>query len=87
MATAIVPKIYDATLADEDVAIATEEAHHMVRRLAREEGLLAGISAGAALVGALRVAQSVPANEKAVIVTVFPDSGDKYLSDKFWEEE
>lgn len=87
MATAIVPKIYDASLADEDLAIGTEEAHAMVRRLAREEGLLTGISSGAALAGVLKVAQSIAAEEKAVIVTVFPDSGDKYLTEKFWEEE
>jgi cysteine synthase B len=87
MPTAIVPAIYDPQLADEDLAIGTEEAHAMVLRLAREEGLLAGISSGAALIGALRVAQSLAAGERAVIVTVFPDSGDKYLSDKFWEEE
>lgn len=86
MATAIVPRIYDASLADEDLAIGTEEAHAMVRRLAREEGLLTGISSGAALAGALRVAQSIAAAEKAVIVTIFPDSGDKYLTEKFWEE-
>ena len=86
MATAIVPKIYDARLADEDLAIGTEEAHAMVRRLAREEGLLTGISSGAALAGALRVAQSIAAGEKAVIVTIFPDSGDKYLSEQFWDE-
>src|SRR5207249_11553737 len=53
MATAIVPKIYDASLADEDIGISTEDAHAMVRQLAREEGLLVGISAGAAVAGCL----------------------------------
>ena len=87
MATAIVPKIYDPALADEDRAVSTERAYQMVKRLAREEGLLVGISAGASLAGALDVAQHVPAGEKAVIVTIFPDAADKYLSERFWEEE
>jgi S-sulfo-L-cysteine synthase (O-acetyl-L-serine-dependent) len=84
MPTAIVPKIYDATLADEDLGISTERAHQMVLRLAREEGLLVGISAGAAVVGCLQVANHAPRG--SVIVTIFPDSGDKYLSERFWEE-
>lgn len=82
MATALVPAIYDATLADEDRAIGTEAAYAMVRRLAREEGLLAGVSSGAALVGALAVAAGAGAG--AVMVTIFPDAGDKYLSERFW---
>jgi len=87
MATAIVPKIYDPALADRDLGIATEEAYEMVRRLAREEGLLLGISAGAAVAGCRRVAlELVAKKQKAVIVTIFPDSGDKYLSARFWEE-
>ncbi len=87
MATAIVPKIYDPRLADDDLEIPTEEAYRMVRRLAREEGLLAGISSGAALAGCLRVAkQAAERGERAVIVTLFPDSGDKYLSERFWDE-
>lgn len=88
MATAIVPKIYDSTLADEDRAISTEEAYEMVKRLAREEGLLVGISSGAALAGCLKVASrlAVAEREGAVMVTVFPDAGDKYLSERFWEE-
>jgi len=86
MATAIVPKIYDASLADEDIGISTEDAHAMVRRLAREEGLLVGISAGAAVAGCLQVARSLGKNEQAVFVTILPDSGDKYLSERFWEE-
>jgi cysteine synthase B len=85
MATAIVPKIYDPKLADDDLGISTEQAHAMVKRLAREEGLLVGISAGAALVGCLQVAHAL-AGKPAVIVTIFPDSGDKYLSERFWEE-
>jgi cysteine synthase B len=87
MATAIVPGIYDSALADRDLGIATEDAYDMVRRLAREEGLLLGISSGAALVGCRRIARELAAQkQKAVVVTVFPDSGDKYLSERFWEE-
>ena len=83
MATAIVPGIYDASLADESVTIETEEAYEMVKRLAREEGLLVGISSGANLAAALKIARRL---ERAVIVTVFCDSADKYLSEHFWEE-
>jgi cysteine synthase len=61
--------------------ISTEEAHEYARLLARREGLLVGISSGAALACALKVAQSI---KSGVIVTVFPDGGDKYLSDRFW---
>lgn len=87
MASSIVPAIYDVSLADEDFAVRTEDAFAMVRRLAREEGILAGVSSGAALSACLRVAEELPQSEKAVIVTLFPDSGDRYLSEKFWEEE
>ena len=87
MASAIVPSIYDAALADEDMAVRTEDAFAMVRRLAREEGILAGVSSGAALCACLRVAQKLPRDERALIVTVFPDSGDRYLSERFWDEE
>jgi S-sulfo-L-cysteine synthase (O-acetyl-L-serine-dependent) len=83
MATAIVPGIYDPKVADEDMAISTEAAYTMTLRLAREEGLLAGISAGAAMVAALKVAKQA---QRGVIVTIFPDSGDKYLSERFWDE-
>jgi cysteine synthase B len=87
MAMAIVPKIYDPALADRDLGISTEAAYAMVRRVAREEGLLFGISSGAALVGCLQVAQELSAKKQdAVIVTIFPDSGDKYLSERFWDE-
>jgi len=84
MASAIVPGIYDASVADSDLAVDTDEAYAMARRLAREEGMLVGISSGAAAVCALRVAQGL---DRAVVVTVFPDSGDKYLSQSFWTEE
>ncbi len=87
MATAIPPKIYDPTLADDDLPVPTEEAYRLVKRLAREEGLLASPSAAAALAGCFQVARSLPRGQRAVIVTVFPDSGDKYLSERFWQED
>ena len=86
MASAIIPKIYDASLADQDIGIATEDAYGMAIRLAREEGLLAGISAAAAVVGCLQVAKQLKKDERAVLVTILCDSGDKYLSERFWEE-
>lgn len=83
MPTAIKPGIYDPSFADETRGIRTEDAHEMVLRLAREEGLFVGISSGAAAVAALRVAEEV---EEGVVVTLFPDAGYKYLSDKsLWE--
>ena len=87
MASAIVPPIYDAGLADEDLAVRTEDGYAMARRLAREEGLLVSPSAGAALHGCVQVARSLRRGESAVLVTVFPDSGDRYLSERFWDEE
>jgi cysteine synthase B len=81
MPTAMVPKIYDQSLADEDTSVGTEEAHRMVRALAREEGLMVGISSGAALAASLRVARRL---ERGVLVTVFPDGAEKYLSESFW---
>lgn len=88
MATAIVPRIYDPALADDDLGISTEASYTMVRRLAREEGLLVGISAGAAIVGCVRVARDLlERGQPGVIVTVLPDSGDKYLTERFWEEQ
>jgi cysteine synthase B len=86
MASAIVPKIYDPSLADEDIGISTEESYAMAIRLAREEGLLVGISAASAVVGCLQVAQRITKGEQAVFVAILPDSGDKYLSERFWEE-
>ena len=87
METAIVPPIYDAKLADEDLAVQTEDAQRMAKRLAKEEGILVGVSAGAALCACLQVARRLPKDERAVIVTVFPDSGEKYLSERFWSED
>jgi S-sulfo-L-cysteine synthase (O-acetyl-L-serine-dependent) len=86
MASAIVPGIYDPKLADEDLGIATEEAYAMAKRLAREEGLLVGISSAAAVVGCLKIAAQLRKGQTAVIVTILCDSGDKYLSERFWEE-
>jgi cysteine synthase B len=83
MPTSIKPGIYDATVADENLEISTEDAHRMTLRLAREEGLLVGVSAGAAMVAALKVANRLTSG---VVVTIFPDSGDKYLSERFWDE-
>ena len=80
MESAIVPGIYDPVLADEDVRVGTEEAYDMTRRLAQEEGLLVGISSGANLAGALKVA-----GPNAVMVVVFCDGGERYLSERFWE--
>ena len=84
MASALVPAIYDATLADSRVAMPTEEAWAMCRRLAREEGVLVGPSSGANVAAALRVARA--ADEPATIVTVLCDRGDRYLSEAFWGE-
>src|SRR5205809_5552717 len=81
MASAIVPGIYDPALADEDLRIDTERSYRMVRRLAREEGLLAGISSGAAVAAMLDVARTI---DRGVIVTVFPDGAEKYLNETFW---
>jgi len=86
MATAIVPKIYDPTLADQNLEISTEECYVMVKRMAREEGLLVGISAAGAVIGAKRVAEQVPAATHPVIVCVLCDSADKYLGERFWDE-
>jgi cysteine synthase B len=84
METAIQPKIYDVDFADRTIEVSTEDAHAMVLRLAREEGLFVGISSGAAAVAALDVASEL---EAGLVVTVFPDAGYKYLSDKtLWEK-
>ena len=86
MATAIVPRIYDATIADANLEVGTEEAYRLVKRAAQEEGLLLSPSAAAALEGCFQVASRLGADEHAVIVTILPDSGSKYLSERFWDE-
>jgi cysteine synthase B len=83
MPTAIVPGIYDSELADENLEISTEAAHRYARKLGKEEGLLVGVSSGAALAAALKVAEGI---ESGVVVTIFPDGGDKYLSERFWDD-
>jgi S-sulfo-L-cysteine synthase (O-acetyl-L-serine-dependent) len=84
METAIRPGIYDDTLADEAARVTTERAYAFTRRLASEEGMLVGVSSGAALAAALDLAERVG---EAVIVMVFPDSGTRYLTERFWEGE
>ena len=87
MPSAIVPQIYDPAVADENLEIQTETAYELAMRLAREEGLLASPSSAAALAGSFLVASRLPRGQHAVIVTIFPDSGDKYLSERFWQEQ
>jgi cysteine synthase B len=84
MESAIVPGIYDPSVADEDLRVESERAYEMVRRLAREEGLLAGISSGAALAATLEVARRL---DRGMVVTVFPDGAEKYLTEKFWQAD
>jgi cysteine synthase B len=87
MATAMVPTIYDPKLADEDIGVQTEGAQQLAKRLAREEGLLVGVSAAGALWASIDVARRLSPGRAAVIVTIFPDAADKYLSERFWSEE
>lgn len=84
METAMVPAIYDATLADRDLSVATDRSWEITKRLARKEGLFVGVSSGAALAATLDVAATL---ESGVLVTVFPDGGDRYLSDRGWLDE
>ncbi len=84
MPTAIVPGIYDPSLADEQTEVTTEDAQEMTRRLAREEGLFVGVSSGANVFAALRLARTLPRG--SVVVTVLCDGGGKYVNERFWEE-
>jgi len=84
MPTALVPGIYDPKLADEHVEVATEDAQTTALRLAREEGLLVGVSSGGNLHAALKVAAGL---SEGVVVTIFCDSASKYLSESFWTEK
>ena len=87
MPTAIVPGIYDPTLADRNLSIETEDCYKMVKRLAREEGMLVGISGAGNVVAALQIACELRRQGKAgVVVTILCDSADKYLSEHFWNE-
>jgi cysteine synthase B len=81
--TAIQPGIFNSALVDETLEITTEDAYRMVLQLARREGLFVGVSAGAAVAAALQVASAL---DEGVVVTILPDAGYKYLSEKFWEE-
>ncbi|MFQ5951185.1 MAG: PLP-dependent cysteine synthase family protein, partial [Candidatus Geothermarchaeales archaeon] len=81
MESSLKPSIYDSSLADEVLKVSTEDARGMVKRLAKAEGLLVGVSSGAALVAALRVAETL---DEGSVVTVFPDAGSRFLSDRFW---
>jgi cysteine synthase B len=88
MASAIVPKIYDPLLADENLGIATEDAYAMCRRVGRDCGLLLGISGAAGIVGSLKISEQLELRkgQEAIVVTILCDSGDKYLSERFWTE-
>ena len=85
--SAIVPRIYDSSLADENLEISTEDAHAMARRLARDQGLLVGVSSAAAIVGCLEIIGKLKKDRRATVVTILCDSGEKYLSERFWNEE
>jgi cysteine synthase B len=84
MASAMVPAIYDPSIADADLSVESEDAFDMVRRLAREEGVMAGISSGAAVSAVLQVAKTLTSGK---IVTVCPDGAEKYLTEKFWNPD
>ncbi len=87
MPTNIVPPIYDPTLADDNIWLETEDAYRMVRRLAREEGLLVGLSSGANVVAASKIArQMAERGEEGLIVTILCDGAEKYLSEDFWND-
>ena len=87
LGSALVPSIYNPYLADRELAVETESAYDMARRLARDAGLLVGISAAAAVVAGLKIArEEAAAGRHPVIATVLPDAADKYLSERFWEE-
>jgi cysteine synthase B len=88
MPTAIVPGIYDETIADGNIWLDTEDSYAMVRRLAREEGLLVGISSGCNVLAARGIGKELAAaGRPGIIVTVLCDSAEKYLSEHFWEDE
>lgn len=87
MPTAIVPPIYDESLADRNIWADTETAYAMAKRLGREEGLLVGVSAASNVATALQIAEEeAAAGREAVIVTILCDNADKYLSERFWTE-
>jgi cysteine synthase B len=88
MATAIVPKIYDPELADQNIEMATERAYEMAKFLGRKQGVLVGVSAAAATAAAVQIAEvEAAAGREAVIATILCDGADKYMSERFWQEE
>jgi cysteine synthase B len=88
MPSSIVPGIYDPSLADGNLWVETEDAHRMVRVMARQEGLLVGISSGGNVSAAMQIGRDLASRgESGLIVTVLCDSADKYLSEHFWDEE
>jgi len=84
MASAIRPKIFSESLLDDQLFVSTEEAYAMTKFLLRKKRLFVGVSSGAALTAALKLAKNL---KEGVVVTLFPDSGYKYLSETFWEED
>src|SRR5260221_9494569 len=82
MESALVPRIFDPSLADRNLTVTTEDAYAMTRRLARDAGLFVGPSSGAALAASLEVARAI---DRGVVVTIFPDGGGRYLSEAFWQ--
>jgi cysteine synthase B len=83
MESSIIPGIYDPTVHDRKISVFTEDAYEMCCRLAREEGILVGYSSGAAFQGAVDVAQGL---SEGLVVTIFPDGGERYIQTRFWEE-
>src|SRR5262249_59843987 len=83
--TSSMPGIFDQTLADKTVEVTTEDAQAMTRRLAREEGVFVGVSAGANVVASLALARAIPPS--SVVVTILCDGGERYMSERFWTEE
>ncbi|MEM2909761.1 MAG: cysteine synthase family protein [Nitrososphaerota archaeon] len=84
MGTSIRPKIYDENFSDVRMSVSTIEAYEMVKELAKVEGVLVGISSGAALSAALKIAKELG---RGLLVVIFPDGGEKYLEERFWREE
>lgn len=83
MKSTIIPGIYDSNLIDETIEVATEDAEAMVLRLAKEEGLFVGISSGANVVAALKLAETLP--EGSAVVTILCDNGYRYVNDQIWK--
>lgn len=84
MDTTIKPGFFDESIADAKLEIATEDAFAMSRRLVKEEGLLVGISSGANVAAALRLAKTLEPG--SIVVTILCDHGNRYLSESFWKE-